>query len=143
MFAGNRTLAGKQVKNVYEKALELEAQHILITECGHAYRSLAFEGPYLAGYPDGKPPVHIVHYVQLLSEYLRDGRIKIDPHKKIQEPITYQDPCNVSRNGGLWEHARNQPGTQSLLRWWWRYNADGTGLQTLPDGFGKVKSATN
>jgi Fe-S oxidoreductase len=106
MFAGNRDLAGKQVENVYEKALELNAQHVLITECGHAYRSLAFEGPYLAGYPDGKPPLEIVHYVQLLYEYLRDGRIKIDPAKKIKEPITYQDPCNISRNGGLWEHAR-------------------------------------
>ncbi len=53
MCAGNRNLAGKPVKNVYEKALELTAQHSLITECGHAYRSLAFEGPYLAGYPDG------------------------------------------------------------------------------------------
>ena len=42
----------------------------------------------------------------MIYEYLRDGRIKIDPHKKIKEPITYQDPCNVSRNGGLWEHAR-------------------------------------
>ena len=106
MFAGNRDLASKQVENVYEKALELNAQHVLITECGHAYRSLAFEGPYLAGYPDGKPPLEIVHYVQLLYEYLRDGRIKIDPAKKIKEPITYQDPCNISRNGGLWEHAR-------------------------------------
>jgi Fe-S oxidoreductase len=67
---------------------------------------MAFEGPYLAGYSDGKPPVKIVHYVQLLYEYLRDGRIKIDPNKKIKEPITYQDPCNVSRNGGLWEQAR-------------------------------------
>ncbi len=106
MFAGNRKLAGKQVKNVYDKAQELNAQYVLITECGHAYRSMAFEGPYMAGYPDGKPPVKIKHYVQLMHEYLRDGRIQIDPDKKIKEPITYQDPCNVSRNGGLWEHAR-------------------------------------
>ena len=106
MFAGNRQLAGKQVKNVYEKARELNAEHILITECGHAYRSMAFEGPYMAGYTDGKPPVKIKHYVQLMYEYLRDGRIQIDPLKTIKAPITYQDPCNVSRNGGLWEHAR-------------------------------------
>ncbi len=106
MFAGDRPLAGQVVRNVYEKAQALGAEKVLITECGHAYRSLAFEGPYLAGYVDGKPPVEIVHYVQLLYEYLRDGRIKIDPAKKIKEPVTYQDPCNVSRNGGLWEIAR-------------------------------------
>ncbi|MCK5609597.1 (Fe-S)-binding protein [Candidatus Pacearchaeota archaeon] len=44
--------------------------------------------------------------MQLFYEYIRDGRIKIDPDKRITEPITYQDPCNVSRNGGLWEQGR-------------------------------------
>ncbi|UCF89779.1 MAG: (Fe-S)-binding protein, partial [Desulfobacterales bacterium] len=91
MFAGDSVLAGQQVRNVYEKAIELDARKILITECGHAYRSLAFEGPYLAGYRDGRPPVEIVHFVQLLYEYLRDGRLKIDPSKKLKEPVTYQD----------------------------------------------------
>ncbi|UCD88183.1 MAG: (Fe-S)-binding protein [Desulfobacterales bacterium] len=37
---------------------------------------------------------------------MRDGRIKIDPAKRITKPVTYQDPCNISRNGGLWEPAR-------------------------------------
>jgi Fe-S oxidoreductase len=106
MFCGDHALAGQQVRNVYEKALELGAEKILITECGHAYRSLAFEGPYMAGYEGGKPPVEIVHFVRLMYEYLRDGRITIDPAKKIREPVTYQDPCNISRNGGLWEDAR-------------------------------------
>jgi Fe-S oxidoreductase len=106
MFAGDHTLAGRVVRDVYDKAAELEAEKVLITECGHAYRSLAYEGPYLAGYADGKPPVEIVHYVQLIYEYLRDGRIRIDPNKKLKDPVTYQDPCNVSRNGGLCETAR-------------------------------------
>lgn len=106
MFAGDRALAGQVVKNMYDKALDLGCQKILMTECGHAYRSGAFEGPYLAGYQNGKPPVEIVHSVRLFYEYLRDGRIKIDPAKRIKEPLTYQDPCNVSRNGGLWEEGR-------------------------------------
>jgi Fe-S oxidoreductase len=106
MFAGDRPLAGQIVKNMYDKAIELGARNILITECGHAYRSAQFEGPYFAGYMDGKPPVNVVHSVKLFYEYVRDGRIKIDPDKMIEEPVTYQDPCNVSRNGGLWEEGR-------------------------------------
>lgn len=106
MFAGERPLAGQIVKTMYQKAVELGVEKILITECGHAFRSAAFEGPYLAGYQNGKPPVEIVHSVRLFYEYLRDGRIKIDPDKMLTEPVTYQDPCNVSRNGGLWEEAR-------------------------------------
>lgn len=106
MFAGDRALAGHVVKLMYDKAVELGVEKILITECGHAYRSAAFEGPYFAGCAGGKPPVEIVHSVRLFYEYLRDGRIKIDPDKILTDPVTYQDPCNVSRNGGLWEEGR-------------------------------------
>ena len=39
-----------------------------------------------------------------IAAQLREG--VLDPNKKIKAPVTYQDPCNVSRNGGLWEEAR-------------------------------------
>lgn len=106
MFAGDRAVAGQQARVVYDKARELGCPKVLITECGHALRSLAYEGPYLAGYRDGRPPVEIVHSIELLYEIVRDGRIKIDPTKKLKDPVTYQDPCNVSRNGGLSEIGR-------------------------------------
>ena len=103
MFAGDKAVASMAVKAMYDAAVELEVEWILMTECGHAYRSGAFEGPYWLGLPGGKPPVPVKHSVQLFWEYIvRDGRIKIDPAKKIKEPITLQDPCNQSRNGGLW-----------------------------------------
>jgi Fe-S oxidoreductase len=106
MFAGDKALAGQIVQNMYKKALELGVQAIAITECGHAYRSALFEGPYMAGYRSGKPPVPVIHSVRLFYEYLRDGRIKIDPDKMLKEPVTYQDACNISRNGGLWKEGR-------------------------------------
>ncbi len=106
MYAGDKALAGRIVGNMYMKAVELGVQAIAITECGHAYRSAAFEGPYMTGRRDGKPPVPVVNSVRLFYEYLRDGRIKIDPEKMIGEPVTYQDPCNISRNGGLWKEGR-------------------------------------
>jgi Fe-S oxidoreductase len=43
----------------------------------------------------------VIHSVELFAKYLREGRIKIDPEKRIKEPVTYQDPCNLSRNGNL------------------------------------------
>jgi len=106
MLAGDRHLGGQMVEAVYRKAMELGVEKILITECGHAYRSLVFEGPYMSGYSDGRPPVEVVHYVRLIYDYLEEGRIRIDPGKKLKEPVTYQDPCNLSRNGGIWEEPR-------------------------------------
>jgi Fe-S oxidoreductase len=58
------------------------------------------------GLPGGEPPLPVIHSVQAFYEYIRDGRIKLDPTKKVKEPATYQDPCNISRSGGLWEEAR-------------------------------------
>ncbi|KMY69095.1 hypothetical protein AAU61_06135 [Desulfocarbo indianensis] len=102
MFAANKEMAAYPVKLMYDKALELGVEQILVTECGHAYRSAAFEGPYFLGLPGGKPPLPVKHSVQLFWEYIvRDGRIKIDPEKKVTVPVTVQDPCNQSRSAGL------------------------------------------
>ncbi len=107
MFAADKATAAIPVKALYDKAKELGVEQILVSECGHAYRSTAFEGPYFIDDPSGNPPVPVKHSVQLFWEYIvRDGRIKIDPDKKLKEPVTMQDPCNVSRNGGDFEMMR-------------------------------------
>lgn len=103
LFAGHREGAGRAVSLVYDKARELSCEAVLITECGHALRSLLREGPYLAGIPGGKPPLPIVHSIQVFHRYLTEGRLKLDPAKLPKGPVTYQDPCNLSRNGGLSE----------------------------------------
>lgn len=51
-----------------------------------------------------KPPITYLHPVQLFYELIRDGKLKID--RKIQEPVTVQDPCSIVRNRGLGEMLR-------------------------------------
>ncbi len=48
----------------------------------------------------------MIHSVELFAKYLREGRIKIDPEKRIKERVTYQDPCNLSRSGDLAGYGR-------------------------------------
>ncbi|KIX15170.1 (Fe-S)-binding protein [Dethiosulfatarculus sandiegensis] len=103
MFCGDKSISGLMVKPMYDQAVKLGVKYILTTECGHAYRSAAFEGPYYLDIPGGNPPVPVKHAVQLLWEYVvRDKRVLIDPEKRPSEGVTIQDPCNISRNGGLW-----------------------------------------
>jgi Fe-S oxidoreductase len=40
-----------------------------------------------------------------MADYIKDNRIKLDPGKN-KEPITYHDPCNQARNGGIVEEPR-------------------------------------
>jgi Fe-S oxidoreductase len=44
-------------------------------------------------------------FVEPMAEYICDGRIKLDPTRN-HAPVTYHDPCNQGRNGGLLEEPR-------------------------------------
>ncbi|MBU1248460.1 MAG: (Fe-S)-binding protein [Proteobacteria bacterium] len=101
MFAGDWGACKMQVETVYEAIDRLKPKRAMGTECGHAHRATVVEGPYWVGRKNGQPPVEYIHYVQWVAEALREGKIKIDPDKRIQEPVTYQDSCNYIRNHGM------------------------------------------
>ena len=105
-FAGDREGFVRNVERVYATVDRLAPRRVVGTECGHAYRATVVEGPYLAGRADGQPPVPFLHYVEWLAEALRKGTLRLDPAKRIKEPVTIQDPCNVVRNGGLGQALR-------------------------------------
>jgi Fe-S oxidoreductase len=71
-------------------------------ECGHAYRGAVYDGPKWLGWK--KPPIPMSHAVEFYYELIKSGRIKIA--KKIEEPVTVQDPCNIVRGRGLHEKLR-------------------------------------
>ena len=106
MFAGDWEGSRMQVQSVYDAMERLKPKRMVVTECGHAYRATVIEGPYWAGLKSGKTPVESFHYVEWVAEALRTGKLKIDPKKKIKEPVTYQDSCNYIRNAGLGDYAR-------------------------------------
>ena len=106
MFAGDWEACKLQVESVYDAMERLKPKRMVVTECGHAYRATVIEGPYWAGLESGQTPVPSFHYVEWVAEALREGKIKIDPTKKIKEPVTYQDSCNYIRNAGLKDAAR-------------------------------------
>ncbi len=106
MFAGDWAACKMQVESVYAAMERLKPKRMVVTECGHAYRATVLEGPFWAGITSGKTPIESFHYVEWVAEALRTGKLKIDPDKRIKEPVTYQDSCNYIRNGGLSDCAR-------------------------------------
>ena len=106
MFAGDWEGARLQVESVYDAMERLTPKRMVVTECGHAYRATVTEGPYWAELQSGKTPVNSFHYVEWVAEALRSGKLKLDPTKKIKEPVTYQDSCNYIRNAGLADDVR-------------------------------------
>ncbi|MBW1849581.1 MAG: (Fe-S)-binding protein [Deltaproteobacteria bacterium] len=106
IYTGDWEACKMQVESVYAAMDRLKPKRMVVTECGHAYRATVIEGPYWAGLKSGKTPVESFHYVEWVAEALRTGKLKLDPSKKIKEPVTYQDSCNYIRNAGLGDCAR-------------------------------------
>ncbi|MCD6319268.1 MAG: (Fe-S)-binding protein [Candidatus Desulfofervidaceae bacterium] len=102
MYSGDWEVMGRVKKAHFEAAMKLKVKKIVMGECGHAFRSVYDVGNRWLGWK--MHPIPIVHAIQFYYELLKDGKIKIV--RKIKEPVTLHDPCNVMRGRGLMEHAR-------------------------------------
>jgi len=60
--------------------------------------------PPLLGWKES--PIETLHPIEFYYELVKTGRIKIDKNKKIKEPVTIQDPCNLVRLRGRGEMLR-------------------------------------
>jgi len=101
-FAGDNTAAGELTRRVVEEARALEVEEVILSECGHGYRSFRWEGPNWIG---EAYPFRMRSVLELVEEYLDAGRIRVDP-EKVDYRVTLHDPCNLVRWGGIVEPQR-------------------------------------
>jgi Fe-S oxidoreductase len=101
-FSGNieeaRIIAGR----MYDEMKSLGAGRCVLAECGHGSRAFRWEAP---NYLDKPFPFDVLTSVELIAEYIREGRIKVDPGK-IKGKVTLHDPCNLVRTGGIMNEQR-------------------------------------
>ncbi len=102
LFSGDDELGGSVARRLYDKVEELQGKKLVISECGHGYRSTRCEGQNWAA--------HDINFVMESSVdtmlgYIKDGRIKVDVSKN-SDPVTFHDSCNNARSCGLFEEPR-------------------------------------
>jgi Fe-S oxidoreductase len=102
LFSGDDRLGGYIAKNLYEAAIKLKAKRIVISECGHGYRSTRWEGYNWAYYDQNLTNESVI---LTLMRYIKDEHIKVDPSLNT-EPVTFHDSCNIARSGDLIEEPR-------------------------------------
>ncbi|MFH1809360.1 MAG: response regulator [Pseudomonadota bacterium] len=103
LFSGDDELGGTVARRVYEKAEELGVKKVVVSECGHGYRSTRCEGPNWAGYDMTR--FEMESSVITMLRYIKDGIIKVDRSKNT-ERYTFHDSCNNARSCGLTEEPR-------------------------------------
>jgi len=96
-FVGNPQKTKEISQRIIDEAIRLKVKEVSICECGTAYRVMRHQM--------GELPFKVVSFVETIARYLKHGRIKLDK-SKISGRLTYHDPCQLARNGGVIEDAR-------------------------------------
>jgi Fe-S oxidoreductase len=102
LFTCEDDQAAAIVKHLSDAMTRLGCQVLVIGECGHGYQSARWMGPK---WLKQAFPFPVVSILELMDQYLAEGRIQVDPARNPQ-PVTLHDPCNLVRHGGISEPQR-------------------------------------
>ncbi|AKH20482.1 (Fe-S)-binding protein [Sedimenticola thiotaurini] len=99
---GSHQAAAELVGRVVNAAESLGVKYVISPECGHAYSAIRWEGPNLIGRPYR---FQVIHILELLDELQKSGRLQLSGHT--DTPLTFHDPCQIVRRGGVVESPRD------------------------------------
>ena len=101
-YSGDNEGATELTDRLCKEMKHLDTETLVLAECGHGSRAIRWEGP---NWIEKKYPFKVITVIEVIADYIRSGRIKLDPSKNTQL-ITLHDPCNLVRAGGIVEEQR-------------------------------------
>ena len=99
---GNKDVAKNLVLRVVNAAEELGVKGVISPECGHAFQAIRWEGPNLIGRPY---KFEVTHIIELLDKLRAEGKLKTKGKESAR--LTFHDPCQLNRRGGINREPRN------------------------------------
>lgn len=102
LFSGDNAEAGAIARNLLDSMERLGCRTLVIGECGHGFAAARWEA---AEWLRQRPAFRIISFLELMDEYFREGRLRVDP-ARVTDRVTLHDPCNLVRQGGVSEPQR-------------------------------------
>jgi len=96
-FIGDPTRTQLILERIINEAIRLKVKEVCICECGTAFRVMKQASLSQAFSVSSLTEVH--------ARYIREERIRLDK-SRLQGLITYHDPCQMARNGGIIDEPR-------------------------------------
>ena len=99
---GVSDIARQLVLRVVEAAEGLGVKTVISPECGHAFTAIRWDGANLIGRPY---KFEVKHILEVLDEFVGQGLIRTEGMEEAR--LTYHDPCQIARKGGVVKQPRN------------------------------------
>ncbi len=99
---GVSDIARVLVQRVVDAAEELGVKTVISPECGHAFTAIRWDGANLIGRPY---KFEVKHILEVLDEFVEQGLIRTEGKENAK--VTYHDPCQIARKGGVVRQPRS------------------------------------
>ncbi|MBF0227895.1 MAG: (Fe-S)-binding protein [Desulfobacterales bacterium] len=96
-FVGDPIKTKLILDRIVNEALRLKVKEVCICECGTAFRVMKQMA--------AKHPFKVTSITEVHARYIKEGKIKLNK-SKYNSSITYHDPCQIARNGGVMTEPR-------------------------------------
>lgn len=93
-------------KRMVDAAKQLKVKKLVMGECGHAWRAAQAFTDTLNGSLDFLQQPRPQHICEFTLDLIKKGALNFDKSKNDDVIVTYHDPCNAARGGGLTEEPR-------------------------------------
>ena len=101
-FYGDAEKAKIIARRFMDEAVRLGVKEVVITECGHAYRVAKL---FYEAWEGKKMPFKVTHVLEVIDRFIKEGKIEVE--KRVTDKVTYHDPCQIARNGGIFDEPRD------------------------------------
>ncbi len=101
LLSGYIDLQKRYTMRLIDAALSTGVGTVLLPECGHAYGAMRWRAANWYGKP---LPFEILHMSEFLGAMVNAKKIRV---KKTSGKVTYHDPCQAGRRGGIFQQPRD------------------------------------
>lgn len=101
-YSGDDEAAATMSDRLVQSMKKLGCKTLVLAECGHGLNANRWEAPE---WLSKKYDFEVKSILEIVADYIRQGRIKLDPSLN-PNPVTLHDPCNLVRLGGIVEEQR-------------------------------------
>ncbi len=102
-YQGSKDNMMRIARRMIQTAEKMGAKQVILAPCGHGFRVMKWEAER---YLEQKLPFSVHTIPERVAHYIHTGQLRLKSDT-IEERVTFHDPCNVARRGGVVQAPRD------------------------------------